>query len=269
MCYAGVINGSDRQILSSELMLDFLGCFLASSAEPAEVYFCGAGEVFLHPEFPRVVNHLTASWTAERLKVTIQTNGTVPRLPELARIERIDLHVSLDGAPRLNGGNRGEGNYERTIRFCAEAKQRGCRSLIVRTLLTQESLHGLDELNRELTERVGANVPIWLNLLYTNDFVAQWRRLTSCVSDRPFDDGKAISRSAALATLKDKYENRYELDETEDFVANYLSLTPEGVFSCCHRIHRLGSADADVAVLQNGLAFAAERCRQCPVFPCQ
>ena len=136
MCYANVINGEGKLIRPANQILDFVRRVLAGADEQVSVYWCGTGEIFLHRDYPRMVNELMADYPEERLTQTVQTNGMVRRLKELSAIERLSFNVSIDGPREFHEWHRGKNTYDTTIGFCREALDRGARSLLVRMLLT-------------------------------------------------------------------------------------------------------------------------------------
>ena len=155
MCYTNVINGENRRIIDQATVLDFTRRFVDATAKQVWLYWCGTGEVFLHREFPEMVNTLLAEYPEERLTQTIQTNGTVRRLREFSSLERLDFCVSIDGSKEFHEWHRGRNTYDRTVGFCREAFDRGARSVLVRMLLTKDNIWDLDEFNAELIEKIG------------------------------------------------------------------------------------------------------------------
>ena len=60
MCYTNVINGENRRIIDQPTVLDFTRRFVDATPKQVWLYWCGTGEVFLHREFPEMVNTLLA-----------------------------------------------------------------------------------------------------------------------------------------------------------------------------------------------------------------
>ena len=147
MCYSNIINGPAKRVVEADKIISFARRFLAASEELMTIYWCGTGEVFLHPDFPRMVNVLQAEH-GDRLEQMIQTNGTIKRLAEIDSLATIDFQVSIDGSRTFHEAHRGRNTYDRTLDFCREAVQRGCRTMTVRTLLTRDNIHDLDEFRR-------------------------------------------------------------------------------------------------------------------------
>jgi len=84
------------------------------------VLFCG-GEVFLLPDFPKLVNQLIR----QNIFVTIITNGTINRLSEIENPSNCQLLVSLDGPKTIHDQNRGWGNFQKSKDFIQHALNLG------------------------------------------------------------------------------------------------------------------------------------------------
>jgi sulfatase maturation enzyme AslB (radical SAM superfamily) len=268
MCYTNVVNGANRRVVSQATALDFTRRFVDSLTAQVWLYWCGTGEVFLHRDFPAMVNALLAEYPEVRLAQTIQTNGTVRRLREFTSLERLDFSVSIDGSKEFHEWHRGRNTYDRTIGFCREAFDRGARSVVVRMLLTKDNIYNLDEFNAELLEKIGPQVRLLIGAPYTNRELRGVRRKAQAIHQGLIDDNRAIARQDALEILATRYDNRYELDEDPDAVDNYLSLTTYGVHSCCHGIIKLGEPDAAIDQLFTRLSASERSCRNCSMFPC-
>jgi sulfatase maturation enzyme AslB (radical SAM superfamily) len=268
MCYANVVNGEGRMVREAGQVLDFVRRVRATADGQVDVYWCGTGEVFLHRDFPQMVNTLLAEYAEEQLTQTIQTNGMVRRLKEFTDIQRLSFNVSIDGPREFHEWHRGKKTYDTTIGFCREALDRGARSLLVRMLLTRNNIHYLDEFHAELLERIGPKVELAIGVIYTNDVLRPVRRRASAIAQVDIDDNIAISREDALQILADQYQNRYELDEDPEAVSNYLSLTTYGVYSCCHGVLKMGEPEDDVNLLRERIVASESRCRACAMFPC-
>ncbi len=269
MCYTNVINGSNRRVSDKEQVLDFVQRFVAVAPPPVTVYWCGTGEAFLHPQFPEMVNRLLDAYTDDQLQQIIQTNGTVRRFKEFTSLARLDFRVSIDGTREFHDWHRGPGTYDKSVNFCREAVDLGCKAMTVRTLLTRDNILTLDQLHDELVERVGPNVQLLLTVPYKNDSLRLVRNSALSINQQDIDDATAIGRDEAAQILIERYGGRFELDETPEAVDNYLSLNTYGVHSCCHGIINLGGPELDIQTLQQRLADSEIDCHACAMFPCQ
>ena len=81
MCYTNVINGAGQRKVPPEKVLALVERFVAATPPPASVFWIGTGEVFMHRDFPAMVNRVLEFGDA--VEQTIQTNGTLRRLREL------------------------------------------------------------------------------------------------------------------------------------------------------------------------------------------
>lgn len=267
MCYSNILNGESRRVTPADQVLDLVNRFVAATEPPASVYWCGTGEVFLHPDFTRMVNLLAAEW-GDALEQTIQTNGTVKHLHEIRDFSRLDFQVSIDGLKPFHEWHRGANTYDRILGFCREALDRGCRALTVRTLLTRDNITSLDEFRQELSDRLGPDVGLTLIAPFNNQRLRAVRAVAPSVAQTDIDDERVLSEEESRAILRDRYQGRYQLEEDAPTVNNYLALNTYGVFSCCTGVIKLGDAGTDVATLRARMAASEEECRSCGLFPC-
>jgi organic radical activating enzyme len=111
-----------KNTLSNKQILDFVknyNDFLSSKKlRLKSILFCG-GEVFTLPNFPQLVNTLIHM----DIFITIITNGTIGQLKEIKAPKNCQLLVSLDGPKKIHDQNRGEGNFDKTIKFIKHAKK--------------------------------------------------------------------------------------------------------------------------------------------------
>ena len=84
------------------------------------VLLCG-GEVFLLPDFPQLVNTLID----KDIFVTIITNGTIDRLEEIKKPDSCQILVSFDGPQEIHDQNRGNGNFDKSIKYIKHAQELG------------------------------------------------------------------------------------------------------------------------------------------------
>src|SRR5262249_2453639 len=227
--------------------------FLAVPPPQVWVYWCGTGELFMHKDFPRMVNALTAEYDDEAIRVTIQTNGTLRRLHEFTALGRLEFNVSIDGSREFHDWHRGPGTYDRTLDFCREALDLGCRELTVRALLTRGNIQRLDEFHQDVRDRLGPKVDVVLHVPYTNR-VRRGVRDSLLINQGDIDDTQALTRAEAQRVLAERYQDRYWVDETAEAVDNYISLNTFGVYTCCHGIINIGSPDEGIHTLIERMA---------------
>ncbi len=112
-------------VLSNQQILDFIdrySCFIheSYSLNLESIILCG-GEVFLLPDFPQLVNTLID----KDIFVTIITNGTIDRLDEIKSPQNCQILVSLDGLKAIHDQNRGDGNFDKSIKYIKHAQELG------------------------------------------------------------------------------------------------------------------------------------------------
>lgn len=140
-------------ILSNQQMLDFVERYQAVKTLKT-ITFCG-GEVFALTTFPSLLNILTD----KGLFLQIITNGTLDRLDEVTTPNLINLIVSLDGLEEYHDANRGAGNFRKSISFMKKAQGLGFH-LDVFSIITQQNLPYLDDLEQFLATEFGQEIPV-------------------------------------------------------------------------------------------------------------
>lgn len=268
MCYSNVINGAGRKVLPGHVIQDFAERFIKATEPPVHVYWCGTGEVFLHPDFPKLANRLLEYGDA--VEQCIQTNGTTPRrLDELKSLKRLDFRVSIDGHREFHDWHRGKGSYERSVAFCRKAVDLGCRSMEIRCLLTRGNIERLDEFEDDLKSRIGPTISVSLETMFTNKDIREAREQSPAINPTDIDDSLAITPQEALPILQERYGNRFELSLGCEEVETYISLNPYGVYTCCNGIVRVGEPGADMDLLVQRIMNDSESgCHSCTMFPC-
>jgi len=117
-CY----TNKTKNILSNQQILDFIDKY--SSYLRSKIYnlksvlFCG-GEVFTLPDFPDLVNTLIE----KDIFITVITNGTIDRLTEIKEPKNCQLLVSFDGPKEIHDQNRGDGNFDKSLKFIQHAQE--------------------------------------------------------------------------------------------------------------------------------------------------
>jgi len=266
MCYTNVINGPDRRTLSYELVTDFVERYMDAVGPVVKVYWCGTGEAFLHKDFPRMVNRLLEH--GANIEQTIQTNGTINRLDEFQSVKGMTFNVSIDGPKEAHERHRGPNTFERTIRFCRDALDRGCRTIHIRCLLRRDNIERLDEFQELLTDALGPRFDIELNPPFDNAVLRPVRDQAEVISRHDIDDSPTISRAEALRICAERYHGKFQICD-EESVDNYVSLLTYGVFTCCNGIVKIGEAGDPVPMLLERMLASQPDCAACALFPCQ
>jgi sulfatase maturation enzyme AslB (radical SAM superfamily) len=266
MCYTNVINGPDRRTLSYEEVTDFAQRYLDAVGPVVNVYWCGTGEAFLHKDFPRMVNRLLEY--GPDIEQTIQTNGTIDRLDEFTSLERLSFNVSIDGPKELHEWHRGPNTFDRTLRFCKAALDRGCQSICIRCLLRRDNIERLDEYHQALTDWLGPRFTLELNPPFDNSVLRPVRDEAQAINQHDIDDSRTITTEEAVRICAEKYRGKYEIC-VWGTVDNYISLTTYGVFTCCHGILKIGEIVEPIPTLMQRMIDSKPRCLSCAMHPCQ
>ncbi|MDD5163456.1 MAG: radical SAM protein [Candidatus ainarchaeum sp.] len=263
MCYSKVINGGDAKILSEKDILDFVERFYVFFKKKFNIYWCGTGEIFLHKDFPSIINVLNKKYNA-KITHDIMTNGTIDRLNEIEDLGNISFFVSIDGLKKFHEWNRGKGTYDKTIAFCKKAVDSGCRKLEVRCLVTKDNVFSLAEFEKELKLKISPFVKMGINIPYAPaDFTGTY---SQCFS-KNFDDSRVLPKKEMLSLIHKIFGSRYNSDiEITKPIILSLCLLPFGVFSCCDGIVKLGCIVTNLKSLANNLANSEEKCKICPLY---
>jgi len=264
MCYSRVTG--DRIAIDKEEVIAFVDRFARHCRGDFNLYWCGTGEVFLHDDFPEMINVLSDRYRG-RAAHTIMTNGTVDRLDEFRSLRDVRLRVSIDGPGEHHEWNRGPGTYERSMGFYSKALSLGCRRVEVRALVTRDNLEKLAEFEVELERAGGGRAKLSVTIPFTNDDLA---RMGSRFMARRIDDSKLMPREKTERRLVEFYGDRFKQSISEDYChATEFSLTPWGVFTCCESMYKIGEIDTDMAELSAALSRETEKCYQCTYRPGQ
>lgn len=166
-------------ILTEEEILEFVSRY-EKVHKLETITFCG-GEVFALPYFPELVNKLTSSKVilvspekigthpgsptdsgrtpfarmtkSEGIFVQIITNGTINRLSEFDNPNMVNLIVSLDGLKSYHDQNRGEGNFDKSIKFLRKAKKLGFYTEIF-SIVTKQNIQQIDWFEEYLNKAI-------------------------------------------------------------------------------------------------------------------
>lgn len=265
MCYANASNGRDMKIISASSLVSFVGKFAEHVKRNFSIYWCGTGEVFLHPYFPDVINRLNETYN-ERISHTIMTNGTIDRLDEFKAMGNTDFLVSIDGPKEHHEWNRGAGTYEKPVNFCKKALEKGCSDLHVRTLITKDNIENLLEFESDLKQEFGRKPKILITIPYRREELSPVD--SSTIRKQP-DDSRMLLPDEAEILLKEMYGNKFKglFESMQYSSAVELSLMPDSnVYSCCEGIVQIGSIEMPIKELLSNLAKSKEKCLSCSLY---
>lgn len=135
-------------ILSEESILKFIERY-QKAYELQTVTFCG-GEVFSLKYFPHLVNTLTQ----KGIFVQTITNGTIDRLTEIDNPNMNKLIVSIDGLKSYHDKNRGEGNFDKSMKFLKKAQKKGFHTEIF-SIVTKQNYPLIDQFEKFMKKHLG------------------------------------------------------------------------------------------------------------------
>jgi len=264
MCYSRVSR--ERPPISKEDCIAFADRFAQFCDGNFELYWSGTGEVFLHRDFPEIINVLSRRHTG-RIRHTIMTNGTLDRLDEFDSLADVTIRVSIDGLRDDHEWNRGPGTYERTMAFIRKATALGCKAVEARALVTRGNIATLAALEAELEGAGDGQVELSTTTPITN---RDLDRIGSKFMADELDDSKLMPRDETECSLLERYGERFRKSIRMDHChTTEISLNPSGVFTCCEGMYRIGEIDTDMAALSEALVRATPKCYACPYRPGQ
>lgn len=234
--------------LTADEILNFIDRYMAWIRRGhVEVFLCGTGEVFMHPELAELVRAITAD---NSLDLVIQTNGQLDYLARFGDLSRISFIVSIDGPKAHHEANRGKGTYDKAMWF-AEHASYGAKDVSIRMLPSSKSLKHLDSWHDELDKRLRRKV----NLRVT------------------FPDpveGVEFAKESEILEHTDRYGyHRYPAKFIPDGIELYPSVFIEGIYSCCLQCKQIGQLYTPIETLMSSLCMAASYCFYCDKYPCE
>lgn len=222
-------------ILSEGEILEFIGRF-EKKKKLQTVTFCG-GEVFTLPDFPRLVNKLTDVGKF----VQIITNGTIDKLDKFTRPNFVNLIVSLDGLKNYHDGNRGAGNFQKSIGFLKKAKSLGFHTEIF-SIVTHQNLNQIDEFEQYLYSILDTSLQVTYHPRKPPAYLLHHPESNVFGEVAGFDfltDGEMIKIMKQRRTFPPKGLGCYQ-----------IALVSDGrVFGCCEGTYPLGKVTDDINYL--------------------
>jgi sulfatase maturation enzyme AslB (radical SAM superfamily) len=227
------------QSLSNQQILGFVKkyrSYLRSKTyDLKSILMCG-GEVFLRPDFPKLVNKLTDL----DIFITIITNGTINRLKDIKNPHNCQILVSLDGPKTIHDQNRGQGNFDKSIKYIKQAQKLGFPVGIM-FLITKDSYPYRNSFPKSLTKTLKLYSSKALNFTYLTD-----RRL-SLTPNQCLD-----------------IKLHYPTFPAKNFGCFQLSLQSTGIITgCCESYLSLGNITDHPSVYVNNFLNSLNTCNSC------
>jgi hypothetical protein len=265
LCY----TAHKEQRLLPAALIERAVAVMVEGQETLGIFWCGLGEVFEDQRFPGLLRDLDARWP-ERLLHVVQTNGQSELdLPDPAN--KVAL-ISMDLPRRFQERHRGRGTWDRAVAFGARHLAAGGQGLGVKCLITRATLPSVGRSFHALRKRLSVLAGL---------SIAETRRRSWLEPIVPFPRGEVarldnpafVPRGggedpatlfAALARQLPEHQGLGQRPRTLE-----LSVTAEGLFSCCEAVVRIGDhADLerlDRAEIRARLTAAAPACEACPL----
>lgn len=255
MCYTNVLNGKNRKLLDSNTICNFIDRWINEIPNVDNIYWCGTGEVFLHKEFPYIVNKIQDKYNINQI---IQTNGTIDRLKEFTNLSNIDFRVSIDGIKIYHEWNRGIGTYNKCINFCRNALNNRSKSVSIRMLITNDNILCLDDFRSEIDKLLSPLVQLSIIVPYDKQLIPTIKKTNNYPQ---------ISKQKANDIISNIFNKKYQIDDNNE-IENYISINPYGVYTCCEGIIRIGDITNEISQLITNMKKSTQKCYKCPMFPC-
>ncbi|MBN1334797.1 MAG: radical SAM protein [Deltaproteobacteria bacterium] len=248
---------------------------LLEGQEVLGVFWCGLGEVHEDPRFSSLLARCDARW-GDRLLHVVQTNGQHPEAVPVERTGNKVFLVSIDLPRALHESFRGPGTWDPAVTYASRALAAGALGVGVKCLLTVDSAPevgpAFEALRTEWGQAAGLGAEETARRVRLHPVVPFPREAVARV-DRPsfrgggWHESPAAVRKAALeADLVRFCSDPGVLDRPRTVE---VSLTVDGVFSCCEAIVLIADLEdldtLDRSELLARLRAAAPGCRACPL----
>lgn len=243
---------------------------MATDQDVLGIFWCGLGEVFADARFPGLLADLDARWPGRLLHV-IQTNGqTLEDLPEPGN--KVAL-VSLDLPRAFTAQHRGPAYWGRAVAFAARHLAAGGQGIGVKCLVTHATLPAVGRsfhaLQKRLSVLSGLNIRETRRRTWLEPIVPFPRADVARIDSPAFVPRGGGEDPMALLAAMARYLPAHHAELKDRPRTLELSVTAEGLFSCCEAVVPIGEhADLwrlDRAALIARLAVAAPACEACPL----
>ena len=228
------------QSLSNQQILNFINRyskFIHKSyfLNLKSIIFCG-GEVFLRPDFPKLVNKLIDL----DIFITIITNGTINHLKDIKNPHNCQILVSLDGPKTIHDQNRGQGNFDKSIKYIKQAQKLGF-PIGIMFLITKDSYPYRNSFPKSLTKALKLYNSKALNFTYLTD------RHLSLTPNQCLD-----------------IKLHYPTFPAKNFGCFQLSLQSTGIITgCCETYLPLGKISDHPSIYINNFLNSLNTCNSC------
>jgi hypothetical protein len=197
--------------------------------------------VFALKNFPRLVNHLLD----DHIFVSIITNGTIDRLADIKDPKNCQLLVSFDGPKDIHDRNRGEGNFDRSVKFVSHALKLGFPVEIM-YLVSPESYPYIDSFNLFDLPR---------------HFITQ--KTYFYTANHPLSNQNNNTPALTPHQIINLKTN-YPTVPPKNFGCQQLSLQSDGqIYGCCESPHPLAKLSDRIPVIVKKFQESLIQCQKC------
>lgn len=223
------------------------------------ISWSGWGELFVDQSFIPLLNQICCKYPD--IKHTIQTNGTlVDELEKIMYWNNIqDFHISIDGDQHHHDNNRGEGCFEKIMRFLDYLSAKNT-NVLIRSILTAENYEMIFDFQRNILEKY-PELDISFNLIspyFTQRMLFFYRSLGFYRED---ESGIEKLSLWALMNLSKDYKVQLEGGKCKKIA---LTISNGKLYSCCENIYELGDIDLPMPLVLERIEHARKtRCDNC------
>lgn len=265
LCYANVVNGENARFINKKDIINFVDKFLKYKNSNIKIYWCGAGEIFLHREFPSIIKYFNLT-IPDKIEHTIMTNGTIDRLNEFDTLTNINFRVSIDGPKEHHEWNRGLGTYDKSINFCKKVLKLGCKNLEIRTIVTKDNVFILPHFEQDLFKKIKKKIELQLIFPYSSVDIQRINSLSIKKNIEEEANAKIIPMNELMGIVQSRYGNRYNnLEHASDIVLSTCVMC-NGIFSCCEGIFKIGNLNSEMEFIEQNLINSKLKCKSCRLF---
>ena len=262
----------ERRLLPEDAIFRAIEVLLGDRAVLG-VFWCGLGEVHEDPRFPAILDACDARW-GDRLLHVVQTSGQHPEaVPDGHPGNKVFL-VSLDLPRALHERFRGPGTWEPAVAYAGRALAAGALGVGVKCLLTVDSAPevgpAFEALRAAWAEEAGLGAEEAARRVHLHSIVPFPRDAVAAVGRPSFtrggwhEDPGAVRAAIARAGLARFAPGADAPDRPRTL---QVSLTVDGVFSCCEAVVPVATLGELAALgrdaLLDRLRAAASRCGDC------
>ena len=266
LCYTA---HRDQRLLSAELIHRAVA-LMAKGQDTLGIFWCGLGEVFEDPRFPGLLEDLDARWP-ERLLHVVQTNGqTTHDLPEPTN--KVAL-VSMDLPRAFQERHRGRGSWDRSVAFAARHLAAGGQGIGIKCLLTLRTLPAVPRsfhaLQKRLSVLSGLTIAEIRRRSWLEPIVPFPRQDVARIASPAFVPRGGGEDPSALLEAMARHLPEHHADLKDRPRTVELSVTADGLFSCCEAVVRIGELSEleqlDRTTVVARLHAAVPACETCPI----